>query len=322
MTALGFVDTGQTSVVIVTRDRADVIVGCLDSLEAQSCPPDEIIIVASDEDAFPAALRAQFNHLPIRVQLCPEANICKARNIGVDHARGSLVLFLDDDARAHTGWIDAFRTLFNSDGSLWAAGGLVIDIRPTPPRPEFSAGLIRSSGTQIEVREKSLCGVPRGYLSNIKGCNFALRLDRMPEHLRFDPFFAFSFDEADLALEIQAQGGVVGYTPEAIVDHLHAPGIYRAHGAMDRDWRTEFASHTMFMLKHAHGQWRLWGWCVVCRRATKILLTVFWHCVSRRMPARRGLGIAGDVIAGISAARGAYRVRREASSDDTARSSR
>ncbi|MBM90506.1 MAG: hypothetical protein CMJ35_02690 [Phycisphaerae bacterium] len=254
------------SVIIVTRDRADVLPRCLESIAGQQPAPDEVVIVRGNEQSFPDQLREQFKQLPIRVVQCVEPNISLARNIGIDHASGEVVVFIDDDAIARPNWIGAFVDAFETNTHAWIAGGTVLDARQASMPPEFLCGLVHPSGRQIEVVAGDGAPAPRGYIPSVKGCSFALRLDRLPSEFRFDPFFRFAFDETDLVLTIHEAGGGVEHVPESVVEHLHAPGAYRADGPMDRDWLTEFASHTRFMRKHTHGAGRLMGWCVVCRR--------------------------------------------------------
>lgn len=303
----------KISVIIVTRDRASILPVCLDSILCQSHVPDEIILVAGNENSVPDQVRASAGSQSLVVVQCPEPNISMARNIGLEQATGDLVMFIDDDAQAHPGFIDAYLDSFQANPQAWAAGGIALDTRHAPAKTEFAYGLIRPSGTQIEVFEPLRSGTPRGYRTNVKGCNFALHLGRMPDTLRFDPFFSFAFDESDLIMSIHELGGSVVHVPLAVVDHSHAPGVYRADTPMDRDWRTEFASHTMFMLKHAHGRNRKWGWYVVLRRLCMHSIRAARELILGRLSPSRSWHCITQAIVGI---------RHAASSHDTARSSR
>ena len=256
----------SVSVIIVTRDRVSVIPACLDSIATQEPRPDQIIIVAGNDESFPSELRGHYAHLPLTFCACESPNISQARNIGLDNATGELVLFLDDDASAHTGWISQYIDAFEHFPDAWVAGGEVMDARCDPSTPEFAFGLIHPSGRQVEVHDVDRDPMPRGYLTSVKGCNFGLRRDRIPADIRFDPFFAFAFDESDLVMQVHSAGGSVLGIRGAVVDHLHAPGAYRSDGPMDREWRREFASHTRFMRKHSSGLGLLYGWFVITRR--------------------------------------------------------
>ncbi|MHA7813087.1 MAG: glycosyltransferase family 2 protein [Phycisphaerales bacterium] len=302
----------RVSVVVVTRDRASVLTRCLASLESQTHPPDEVIIVAGNEDSCPQSLLDRHAALSIGLASCAEPNICLARNIGLDRATGGLILFIDDDAIADAGWVQAFVSAFHNDPGACAAGGTVLDARTEPRSPEFSRGLIHSSGRQIEVRSPDT-PKPRGYRHSVKGCNFALNMTKMPQGLRFDPFFRFAFDEADLVMTLHGLGCDIIEVPGAVVDHLHAPGLYRAAGPCDRDWRTEFASHTMFMLKHTRGIHRVAGWGVVLGRLMKHTARLAWAAATGAFDHQLALRGVVDAFSG---------VRFGALSHDTDRSSR
>lgn len=264
----------KTTLVVVTRDRAAVLPGCIDALASQIPAPHQVVLVAGNNASVPAGFVERYGDLLITLAACASPNISIARNIGLDQAQGELVIFVDDDAQAHPGLLRAYRDAFRDHPRAWAGAGFVLDSRQSPPSPEFEYGMIRPDGVQIPVRQPNLTGLRRGYFPAVKGCNFALHRTRMPTTLRFDPFFAFAYDEADLIMSMHEQGGEVVHVPGAVVDHAHAPGMYRDNGPLNRDWHTEFASHTMFMLKHTQGRCRWWGWCVVYRRLAKHIVKV------------------------------------------------
>lgn len=297
------------AVVIVTRDRAQSLSSCLASIAAQSPAPDEVIIVAGSEASCPDDLLASFNGLaPVLID-CHEHNICKSRNAGLHACNSELVLFIDDDATARPGWVRAYLDAFARTPSPWAVGGHVYDSRRSPPTPEFAFGVITPSGLQIAVRDPQTSAVPRGYHPNVKGCNFGLRRQRALGLGGFDPFYAFAFDEADLMLTIAASGGSVVHEPAAVAAHAHAPGHYRQSDPLDRDWRTEYASHTMLMLKHSARAGRIWGWLVIARRLGKLAGRAAMGVLTGRLGPRRALAVIADAIGGVRDARQARPVR-------------
>ncbi len=298
------------AVVIVTRDRPRELRRCLESIAAQSPPPGETIIVAGSDGSCPDEILQPFTALQPLVIACHEHNISASRNAGLGASGAELVLFIDDDATARPGWIEAYLGAFSRSPSAWAVGGHAMDSRCDPPVPEFAFGLIAPSGLQIEVRRPCESGVPRGYRPNVKGCNFAVRREPVMAVGGFDPFFAFAFDEADLMLSIAAAGGRVVHEPRAVVDHAHAPGHFRRSGPFDRDWRTEYASHTMFMLKHSRGGWgRLRGWFVLARRWVKLAVRLGLAVARGRVRPERVAGIMREAIDGARQGRSAHRGR-------------
>jgi GT2 family glycosyltransferase len=74
----------RISVVVPTRDRPELLRGCVAALEAQTVPV-EIVVVEDTEGRGPAW----------------------ARNEGVGRARGEVVCFTDDDCVPSPGWAEA-----------------------------------------------------------------------------------------------------------------------------------------------------------------------------------------------------------------------
>ncbi len=94
------------SVVICayTEQRWDDVLAAVRSVEAQSLPPLETILVVDHNPALFDRLRA---HLPaVRVvENREQRGLSGGKNTGVALARGSLVAFLDDDAIAEPDWL-------------------------------------------------------------------------------------------------------------------------------------------------------------------------------------------------------------------------
>lgn len=286
--------------MIVTRDRPHVLPECLRSIQRQSPSADEIVIVAGNERSCPRSLLTEFSELPIKQVRCPAPNICTARNMGLDATECEIVCFIDDDAVAHPGWIEAYNQAFRDQPEAVAAGGVVLDGRCAAQTAEFERGLISPTGRQIECRAGlQAAQIKRGYMMSVKGCNFALHTQRLPDGVRFDEFFRFAFDESDLVVTIQELGGAITHVPAAVVDHLHAPGLYRTARAHERDWRTEFASHTMFMMKHTRGTGRLLGWGVVLARLGKHAARLGSAAATGSVDQRRALEGILDACSGI-----------------------
>lgn len=86
------------SVVIVIRNRADELVSCLASLEAQFDPPYFEVIIVDDGSQLP--VNADWQHsspAEIRVVHQSPQGIAAARNFGVTMSRGRWIMFIDSD---------------------------------------------------------------------------------------------------------------------------------------------------------------------------------------------------------------------------------
>jgi glycosyltransferase involved in cell wall biosynthesis len=115
-----------TSVVVSTYDekRWEDLAACLRSLGEQSRPPLETIVVVDHnpellektEAAFPDA-KAIANDRP--------RGLAGARNSGIAAARGEIVAFIDDDARAEPEWLEELEGCIGDPATVGAGGALL-----------------------------------------------------------------------------------------------------------------------------------------------------------------------------------------------------
>jgi glycosyltransferase involved in cell wall biosynthesis len=115
-----------TSVVVSTYDekRWDDLVACLDSLARQSLPPLEQIVVV---DHNPALLEMATEEFPTARVVANERprGLAGARNTGIAAARGEIVAFIDDDARAEPHWLAELEGCISEAATVGAGGALL-----------------------------------------------------------------------------------------------------------------------------------------------------------------------------------------------------
>ena len=94
----------QISVVIPTRDRVALLLGCLESLarQTQSSASFEVVVVDDGStDATREAVGSLETPWPFRLCEQPQRGQAAALNAGIKAARGRYCLFVDDDMRAN-----------------------------------------------------------------------------------------------------------------------------------------------------------------------------------------------------------------------------
>lgn len=95
--------TGLVSVIIPTRDRAELLAGTVSAMRAQTYPAIEIVIVDDGSRDGTPELINEFvrNHPGMRgLRHATSSGAAAARNTGAAVARGQYLLFEDDDCRA------------------------------------------------------------------------------------------------------------------------------------------------------------------------------------------------------------------------------
>jgi glycosyltransferase involved in cell wall biosynthesis len=85
------------SVIIPTHNRPAMLASALASVREQTFKDYEVIVVSSDETALHATSRATAERFGAKFLWLFEEGVSRARNLGIEHARGEWIAFLDDD---------------------------------------------------------------------------------------------------------------------------------------------------------------------------------------------------------------------------------
>jgi glycosyltransferase involved in cell wall biosynthesis len=98
---------GALSVVVATRDRAEMLRGCLASLTVSLTPGDDIVVADSCSSSDDTAAVAY--ELSARLVRCEQPGASLARNAGWRAAAHDDIAFVDDDVRVAETWAAALR---------------------------------------------------------------------------------------------------------------------------------------------------------------------------------------------------------------------
>lgn len=195
------------SVIVCTQNRKEYLEDyALSSLFASSYPHYEVVVVNdASNDKTGELLRAYQNrkeNLKV-VTIKVSQGISYARQVGVNHARGEIIVFIDDDCLVDRDCLAELVAVHLSDEHLMAIGGFVYD------------------------RETDQPFVQPG---EIIGCNMSLRREVF-DQFSFDRNFFFHracyHEETDLVERIKLHHYKTGYAPKAVVRHLYGPASYR-----------------------------------------------------------------------------------------------
>jgi glucosyl-dolichyl phosphate glucuronosyltransferase len=127
------------SVIIATCDRQPFLLDCVASILRNDYQDFEIIIVdQARERTLRAALDQRFNGEGRLVYVTlDEANASLARNLGIERARGDILVFSDDDVEVESGWLSAYIAAFNACAAVPVVVGGRLDPLWLGPRPRW-----------------------------------------------------------------------------------------------------------------------------------------------------------------------------------------
>ena len=205
------------SVVMVTYMSRAAVQRSLPPLLAQLRDEDELIVVdnASTDDSA-----SEVRRLAPSAQVMENAEnlgFAAAANQGAAAARGDVVLFLNPDAVAATGFLDAIA----APREQWAAwmGLVTMD----------SGTAVNTTGTAVHFTGLSWAGqagaplaaapATPGEVAGASGACLAVRADAWRRHGGFSPHFFMYCEDTDLCLRMRLAGERVGIEPAAHVDH-------------------------------------------------------------------------------------------------------
>jgi glycosyltransferase involved in cell wall biosynthesis len=127
------------SVVIPSFDRHRQLEELMDCLDAQSERSFEVIVVDQSAQRWPG--EATVRRFPLTYVYTDVRGAVRARNIGADYARGTVIAFTDDDCRPTVQWLSAARKRFEAESIVGLEGLIESDHLDDPAyRPVTNVG--------------------------------------------------------------------------------------------------------------------------------------------------------------------------------------
>lgn len=221
------------SVVICTRERPAQLAHCLASLAALSRPPDEILVV--DNAPRTQATRDLVCQMPGVRYVCEDRpGLSVARNTGIRHCRGDLIVFTDDDVMVHRDWLVRMEEAF-ADANVMAVTGMVL-----PAELETEAQVIFETelghfgwGYRAKRFDGEFFRATQGLGAPVwrigAGANMAFRRAIFDQVGEFDERLGAGAsgcsEDSEMWYRILAEGWGCRYDPLPVVFHLHRPEL-------------------------------------------------------------------------------------------------
>lgn len=237
------------SVVVVSRGRADLLRRCLLGISQLQYDGFEVIVVG-DPEGIKAAGGLPFAD-DLKLVGFDEPNISVARNLGISHAAGDIVAFIDDDAVPEPQWL-RYLIAPAAQCDVAAMGGFVRGRNGISW--QWTARSLDQMGEahpiDVELDQASVLNPPKGKAIKTEGTNMAFRRSVLTELGGFDPAFHYFLDETDLNMRLARAGYATALVPLAEVHHGFAPNPLRTQARVPRDLFDIGASWAVFQRKH------------------------------------------------------------------------
>ena len=198
------------SVLICTRDRREDLARALATLRADGVAREGVEIVVIEETADPVPIPG-VRYVP----LPPEGRgFAHVRNRAVAAAKGSLLVFVDDDCEVERGWFDALLAPLLADPTVGGAAGSVL-VRDCNAVGYAESILGFPGGGLRYVAAAEGRVVPTRFLST---CNCAYRREAVEQAGGFSPLASMGGEDSLLAERVSARWPC-RYVPAAVVYH-------------------------------------------------------------------------------------------------------
>jgi len=188
------------TVVVSTYDdkRWDDLVSCIGSLQRQTSSQLETIVVVDHNAELLEKARAEFPRAAVIPNERPRG-LAGARNSGIAAAKGEVIAFLDDDARAEPEWLEKLTGCI-ADPATVGAGGRLLPLWQAPKPRWFPREFFWVFGCSYTGLPEALAPV-----RNPIGANMAVRASVLAEVGGFR-----EGESADAPREIKSRGVVRG----------------------------------------------------------------------------------------------------------------
>lgn len=205
----------KISVVVAAYNAEATIDDCLTWLGRMAYPDYEIIVI--DDGSRDNTPRIIDGHGMQTIRV-PNGGLSRARNLGIEAAKGEIVAFIDSDAQPGANWL-YYLVCSLEEQNAAAVGG-----------PNLAHG---NAGFTAECVDCSP-GNPTHVLldddraEHIPGCNMAYRKSVLLEIGMFDPAHRAAGDDVDVCWKLLARGHKIAFSQSAVVYH-HRRGTVRGY---------------------------------------------------------------------------------------------
>lgn len=221
----------RITAAICTYNRAALLPDAIQSLLNQNLSPAayEILIVDNSSTDETAAIIQSYVAAPkeamVRSAFASPLGLSHARNLAVQRARGDIIAFLDDDARAEPDWLAALLDTYAAYPAAWAVGGKIVPAWEAQRPVWLTDDLV----PQLSILDLDNATRPLTTTEELFGANCSFHRQAFAELGLFRTDLGrrgqqlWGSEESELQARIRLSGKVLVYTPHAVVHHKVTP---------------------------------------------------------------------------------------------------
>jgi GT2 family glycosyltransferase/glycosyltransferase involved in cell wall biosynthesis len=215
---------GVVSVVIVNYHGADDTITCLEGFRSVDWPSERLELVVVDNSAGGADAERIRAAVPEATVVVSPTNsgFAGGCNLGVAHATGEHVAFLNNDARPDRGWISAAVAVLDADRTVASVASKVLDWEGT--HVDYVDGALTWYGMgykrEVEKPDTGEWDTAKDVLFGTGAAMF-VRASLFREVGGFDERFFMFYEDVDLGWRLNLLGYRVRYVPGSVAFHRH-----------------------------------------------------------------------------------------------------
>ncbi len=212
------------SVVIVTRNRKQDALICIQSIYSQSYKKVEVILVdnASADDTSKVAKKKFPNLLVIKSLV--NTGGAGGRNLGIPYAKGMYTLFMDDDARADKDMIKELVKVMSADKKVGIVQPKIYELERKNMIQGVGHGISLVTGRVygIGVHVKDVGQFEQVLDIPLAGCTWMVRNSVFKKIGNYDEDYFIPYEDSDFSFRVKKGGYKVLFIPKAKVWHRGA----------------------------------------------------------------------------------------------------